>query len=62
MAAGSVILEEAGGVVLDPAGGPFNLMARRVLGANGHLGPKVAAILAPCALGPSEPPTIIPTR
>ena len=33
VAAGACILREAGGVVLDPAGGPFTLGGRRVLGA-----------------------------
>lgn len=50
MAAGSKILEEAGGVVSDPTGSPLSIMSRRVLGTNSHLGPIVASILskAPC--------------
>lgn len=34
MAAGDLIVREAGGVVLDPAGGPLDLMSRRVLAAS----------------------------
>jgi len=34
MAAGKIIVEEAGGVVMDPEGGPLNLMSRRVLCAS----------------------------
>ncbi|KAL6772286.1 hypothetical protein ACKKBG_A29640 [Auxenochlorella protothecoides x Auxenochlorella symbiontica] len=55
MAAGAVILEEAGGKVLDPAGGPFNVMSRRVLGTNGHLAAQVSSILAACPLAEGEP-------
>lgn len=33
MAAGELIVREAGGVVIDPAGGPLDLMSRRVLAA-----------------------------
>uniref|UniRef100_A0A1B6G4A5 Inositol-1-monophosphatase n=1 Tax=Cuerna arida TaxID=1464854 RepID=A0A1B6G4A5_9HEMI len=31
MAAGDILIREAGGVVMDPSGGPFDLMSRRVL-------------------------------
>lgn len=31
VAAGDLIVREAGGVVIDPAGGPLDLMSRRVL-------------------------------
>lgn len=31
--AGDLIVREAGGVVIDPAGGPFDMMSRRVLAA-----------------------------
>ncbi|XP_075230382.1 inositol monophosphatase 1 [Lycorma delicatula] len=31
MAAGDIIIREAGGVVIDPAGGPFDVMSRRLL-------------------------------
>lgn len=33
-AAGDLIVREAGGVVIDPAGGPLDLMSRRVLAAS----------------------------
>lgn len=55
VAAGAIILAEAGGQVLDPAGGPFDLMARRVLGANAHLGQGMAAILREAKLAATEP-------
>ncbi|XP_046671455.1 inositol monophosphatase 1-like [Homalodisca vitripennis] len=31
MAAGDLLIREAGGVIMDPSGGPFDLMSRRVL-------------------------------
>lgn len=34
IAAGDLIVREAGGVVIDPAGGPLDLMSRRVLAAS----------------------------
>lgn len=34
IAAGDLIVREAGGVVIDPAGGPLDLMSRRVLCAS----------------------------
>ncbi|XP_029955826.1 inositol monophosphatase 1-like [Salarias fasciatus] len=34
VAAGAVIVREAGGIVLDVSGGPFDLMSRRMLSAN----------------------------
>ncbi|KAG1662640.1 hypothetical protein FOA52_009625 [Chlamydomonas sp. UWO 241] len=55
VAAASLILEEAGGVVLDPAGGPFDVMARRVLGTNAHLARPLAEILAGCPVSKAEP-------
>ncbi len=55
-AAGALVLQEAGGTVLDPTGGPFDVMARRVLGTNGHLGAKVAKVLAGCKFSSQEPP------
>jgi inositol-phosphate phosphatase / L-galactose 1-phosphate phosphatase len=59
MAAGALVVTEAGGRVLDPAGGRFNLMSRRVLSTNAHLGEKVVAILqnVPDAIG--EPPALL---
>lgn len=55
VAGASVILQEAGGRVLDPAGGPFDIMSRRVLGANASLGPAVASILAKAPVSDQEP-------
>lgn len=34
IAAGDLIVREAGGVVIDPAGGPLDIMSRRVLCAS----------------------------
>lgn len=34
IAAGDLIVREAGGVVIDPAGGPLDLLSRRVLAAS----------------------------
>lgn len=45
---------------LPPTGGPFNLMSRRVLGANAHLAEAAAAILAGCKYDPQEPPALPP--
>lgn len=36
IAAGELIITEAGGVVIDPAGGPVDRFSRRVLAANSH--------------------------
>ncbi|EFN58920.1 hypothetical protein CHLNCDRAFT_34254 [Chlorella variabilis] len=55
LCAAALVLEEAGGRVLDPAGGPFNLMSRRVLGTNAHLAEAVSGILADCPCAPDEP-------
>lgn len=54
-AAGALIVTEAGGQMLDPSGGAFNVMARRVLGANAHLGKPVADIIATCKPCSKEP-------
>jgi len=54
-AAGALIVTEAGGEMLDPSGGPFNVMARRVLGANAHLGKPVAEVIASCKTSNKEP-------
>jgi inositol-phosphate phosphatase/L-galactose 1-phosphate phosphatase len=37
VAAGALILREAGGFVFDPSGGEFDLMARRMAGSNSYL-------------------------
>ena len=57
-AAGSLIVEEAGGEILDPTGGAFNVMSRRVLAGNKSVTKKAAAILADQPLGPQEPPPL----
>lgn len=54
-AAGALIVTEAGGEMLDPSGAPFNVMARRVLGANAHLGKPVADVIASCKTSDKEP-------
>ncbi|KAK9808469.1 hypothetical protein WJX73_009761 [Symbiochloris irregularis] len=54
-AAGALIVEEAGGQLLDPSGAPFELMSRRVLATNAHLGAAAAQVLAACPEGPLEP-------
>jgi len=56
VAAGSLIILEAGGKVLDPCGGPFNILGRRVLGTNAHLDKAVVDILSTFELYPNEPP------
>eukprot|EP01025_Chloroclados_australasicus_P016298 TRINITY_DN18126_c0_g2_i5.p1 TRINITY_DN18126_c0_g2~~TRINITY_DN18126_c0_g2_i5.p1 ORF type:complete len:317 (+),score=44.56 TRINITY_DN18126_c0_g2_i5:105-953(+) len=55
VAAGALIVTEAGGEVLDPIGGSLNLMSRRVLGANGKIGKQVAQIIKNSKCAPSEP-------
>lgn len=55
VAAGALIVREAGGEVLDPSGVPFGVMSRRVLGANAHLGKAAAAIINSCGCGEKEP-------
>lgn len=40
IAAGDLIVREAGGVTMDPAGGPLDLMSRRILAASS---PELAA-------------------
>lgn len=54
-AAGSIILNEAGGKVLDPSGKPFAVMSRRVLGTNGFLAEDISAVLAKTLESPAEP-------
>lgn len=56
VAAASLIVEEAGGKVVDPAGGPFDIMSRRVMAASStEVAKQAADIVAPMALGPKEP-------
>lgn len=54
-AAGALMVTEAGGQVLDPSGAPFDIMSRRVLATNAHLGQGLAAVLRTCPEGPREP-------
>ncbi|GIL62218.1 hypothetical protein Vafri_16484 [Volvox africanus] len=54
-AAGALMVSEAGGAVLDPAGGTWNVMARRVMAAgSGDLAEAMAAVLTKCELGSRE--------
>jgi fructose-1,6-bisphosphatase/inositol monophosphatase family enzyme len=56
VAAGALIVKEAGGKVLDPSGGPFSVMARRVLAANNeHIATAAADILKTCPVSSAEP-------
>ncbi|KAL6762632.1 hypothetical protein V8C86DRAFT_2470494 [Haematococcus lacustris] len=55
VAAGSLVVREAGGEVLDPAGGRWGLMSRRVLAANKVLGQQVARVLKECPVSDAEP-------
>ena len=55
VAAASLIVEEAGGKVLDPAGGPFNIMSRRIMVTNAHLAEAASSVLSGMKLGPHEP-------
>jgi hypothetical protein len=52
---GALILMEAGGMVLDPCGCPWDIMGRRILGTNAHLGQAVAELLAKCKTSAEEP-------
>lgn len=46
IAAADIIIREAGGVVIDPAGGPLDLMSRRVLcAATQELADQIVPIL-----------------
>jgi myo-inositol-1(or 4)-monophosphatase len=46
MAAGVLILREAGGVVTDYAGGPFRLERPEILASNGRIHEEMRAVLA----------------
>ena len=52
MAAGALIVCEAGGTVTDYAGEPFRIDGRRILGSNGRLHPEMMEILAGAATSP----------
>lgn len=59
LAAATLIVKEAGGEVMDPAGGEFNIMSRRVLGAGSNgLAVTVAEILKEGPWAPDEPPVV----
>ncbi len=51
VAAGALIVREAGGRVTDPAGGPFHLDGRRILATNGRLHAAMMEVLAAAAPG-----------
>lgn len=55
VAAAAIVLLEAGGALLDPCGGEWHVNSRRVLAANGCLGPAAAAVLAACKTSRHEP-------
>lgn len=55
VAAASIIVEEAGGRVLDASGGPFDIMARRVLVGTPAVADRLAAVLAQCKTSEAEP-------
>lgn len=56
VAAGALVVTEAGGCVLDPAGGTFGVMARRVLAArDARTGAAVAGLLREAGTAASEP-------
>ena len=48
--------------MLDPSGGPFDLMARRVLATNSKLGKALADVVGSCPEGPGEPKAPAPQR
>ena len=51
MAAGALLVEEAGGRLTDLAGGPFRLFGRRVLATNGSIHDQLLAVLAGAGVG-----------
>jgi len=55
VAAGAIILREAGGQLLDPSGSEWHVNSRRVLASNAHLGAAAAAVLAGCKRSSREP-------
>jgi inositol-phosphate phosphatase/L-galactose 1-phosphate phosphatase len=55
VAAGSLIVEEAGGLVLDPSGEEFGLMRRRVLAGTPSIARLAADILSKAPISKSEP-------
>lgn len=59
LAAGAIILEEAGGRVTDPIGSPLNIMSRRILGSNGRLHDDFVGILKDAPLAEDEPKALM---
>jgi myo-inositol-1(or 4)-monophosphatase len=57
MAAGVLIVREAGGTVTDYAGGRFRVEGREILASNGHLHEEMRAILAGAAAARPPQPT-----
>jgi inositol-phosphate phosphatase/L-galactose 1-phosphate phosphatase len=55
VAAGALVVSEAGGQLLDPSGGPFDLMSRRVLAANAHLALPISELLKGGPWADNEP-------
>jgi len=47
IAAGALLIQEAGGVVTDLDGGPVELSGRRILASNGHIHGEMMELLAP---------------
>jgi myo-inositol-1(or 4)-monophosphatase len=60
VAAGALIIREAGGTLSDYEGGPFRLDTRRILASNGKLHEEMRAILAGAAAGGSRQPPPAP--
>lgn len=56
VAAASLVVQEAGGVVLDPAGGSFDVMGRRVLAGTPSVAEQLSSKLKGCKVSGSEPP------
>ena len=51
VAAGALLIREAGGILTDYEGGPFHLESRRILASNGKLHGEMQAILAAAGAG-----------
>lgn len=54
MAAGSLIVQEAGGQVTDLSGSPFNPFGRSILASNGHIHPEMLEVLRQARRGRSR--------
>lgn len=55
VAAGALIAQEAGAAVLDPAGGGFDVMARRVLACSPEIAKPITDILERVGHSDAEP-------